>query len=126
MILDSCFLIDLLAVDEAAVAKLEELVADGVPLAVSAITVTEVRRGLTEENARTGFDDVMADVAVVPFGREEARLAANLHRRLDGDGRAIGAIDGMIAAAALERDGRLVTRNVTEFRRVDDLRVVPY
>lgn len=127
MILDSCFLVDLLAGDEAAVVKLDELVDTGASLEVSALSVTEVRRGLSEDDrTRVAFDDVLTDVAVVPFDRDAARRAADVHRRLDGDGRSIGAVDGMIAATALERDGRVLTRNVSEFRRVTDLRVVPY
>lgn len=127
MILDSCFLVDLLAGDDAAVVKLETLVEDGTSLELSTLTVTEVRRGLSEdERTRGAFDDVMTDVTVVPFDRDAALRAASIHRRLDDDGRSIGAVDGMIAATALERDRRVLTRNVSEFRRVTDLRVVPY
>lgn len=126
MILDSTFLIDLMANDAAAVAKLEELVADREPLAVSALTVTEVGTGLREESARDAFDDVLADVTVVAFDRDAARRAARIQRRLEADGQRIGAVDAMIAATALERDDGVVTRNVSEFRRVDGVRVAPY
>ena len=72
MIPNSTFLIDLVANDEGAVAKLEALVADGEPLAVSALTVTEVGTGLREESARDAFDEVLADVNVVAFDRGAA------------------------------------------------------
>lgn len=55
-----------------------------------------------------------------------ARRAADRLRNLDAGGTPIGAVDGMIAGTALERDGVVVTRNVSEFRRIDGLRVVPY
>lgn len=48
MILDSCFFVDLMASDEGGVAKLDELVADGQPLSVSTLSITEVERGLTD------------------------------------------------------------------------------
>lgn len=126
MILDSSFVVDLMASDENAVAKLNELVADAEPLAVSALTVTEVRRGLGTDRDRETFDDAMDDVSVVPFDRSEARRAADLLRRLDAEGAPIGAVDAMIGATALERNEKVLTRNVSEFDRIDGLRVVPY
>lgn len=126
MILDSIFLVDLMASDEGAVAKLNELVADTEPLAVSALTVTEVRRGLGTDSDRETFDDTMDDVTVVPFGRTEARRAADLLRRLDAEGTPVGAVDATISATALERNEKVLTRNVSEFDRVEGLRVVPY
>lgn len=126
MILDSSFLIDLMAGEEAAVAKLEELVTADEPLAVSALTVTEVGTGLRDDTARDAFDEVFSDVDVVPFDRDAARRAARIQRRLEANGRRIGAVDAMIAATALERDDGIVTRNVSEFRRVDGVRVAPY
>lgn len=125
MILDSCFLIDLMAGDERAVAKLDELVAESRPLAVSALSVTEVERGLTDDE-RTQFDAVVADVDVVAYDRAMARRAAGVLRALDADGSPIGAVDAMVATTALERDGAVVTRNVSEFRRVDGVRAIPY
>lgn len=126
MILDSSFVVDLMASDEGAVAKLNELVDDAEPLAVSALTVTEVRRGLANDPDRRAFDDAMDDVSVVPFDRSEARRAADLLRRLDAEGTPVGAVDAMIAATALERNEKVLTRNVSEFDRIDGLRVVPY
>lgn len=125
MILDSCFLIDLMAGDEAAVAKLDELVAERRPLSTSTLSVTEIERGLGPAKLEQ-FDAVVADVDVVPYDREMARRAASVLRVLDGQGETIGAVDAMMAATALERDGAVVTRNVAEFRRVEGVRVVPY
>lgn len=126
MISDSSFLIDLMAADPGAVAKLDELVEDAEALAVSALTVTEVRRGLGSDDAIAAFDDVTEDLSVVSFGEREARRAAELLRSLNDDGSPIGAVDAMIAATALEREGKVLTRNLSEFERVPGLRVVPY
>ena len=125
MILDSCFVVDLMTGDEAAVAKLDELVAEGRQLSVSTLSVTEVERGLTDRECEA-FDAVVRDVDVVAYDREMAHRAAGLLRSLDDDGAPVGAVDAMVAATALERDGVVVTRNVSEFRRVDGVRVVPY
>ena len=115
-----------MASDAGAVAKLNELVADAESLVVSALTVTEVRRVLANDGDLRAFDDAMDDVSVVPFDRQGARRAADLLRRLDHDGSPIGAVDAMIGATALERNEKVLTRNVSEFDRIDGLRVVPY
>ena len=126
MILDSCFLIDLMTKDERAVAKLDELVESATPMGVSTLTVTEVGSGLRDESERDEFDDTIDQMELIPFGRSESRRAARLQRRLQSDGQRVGAIDVMIAATALEQDRGVVTRNVSEFDRIDDVRVSPY
>jgi len=125
VILDSCFFIDLMGGDEAAVAKLDELVIDGRVLSVSSITVTEVERGMGDSR-RERFDGLLRDVDVVPYDLTTSRRGADLLRSLDDRGEPIGTLDAMVAATALERDGAVVTRNVSEFRRIDGVRVVPY
>ena len=125
MILDSCFFIDLMGGDEAAVAKLDELVIDGRVLSVSSITVTEVERGMGDSR-RERFDGLLRDVDVVPYDLTTSRRGADLLRSLNDRGEPIGTLDAMVAATALERDGAVVTRNVSEFRRIDGVRVVPY
>lgn len=126
MILDSCFLIDLMAGDERAVAKLDELVENATPMGVSTLTVTEVGSGLRNESERNEFDDILDRVESIPFGKSESRRAARLQRRLQSEGQRVGAIDVMIAATAVEQDRGVVTRNVSEFNRIDDVRVSPY
>jgi predicted nucleic acid-binding protein len=126
MILDSCFVIDLMDDGDAAVAKLDELVASGRLLSLSSLTVTEVGVGLNSPTARDRFDDVTDRMEVVPFDGSTARRAARIQRRLRGDGSQVGIVDAMIAATAAERDEPVVTRNFSEFRRIDDVRVSPY
>ena len=111
--------------DEAAVAKLDELVINGRVLSVSSITVTEVERGMGDSR-RERFDGLLRDVDVVPYDLTTSHRGADLLRSLDDRGEPIGTLDAMVAATALERDGAVVTRNVSEFRRIDGVRVVPY
>jgi predicted nucleic acid-binding protein len=126
VILDSCFLIDLMASDAGAVAKLDGLVEDNRRLSVATVSVTEVARGIADEERRAAFDDVLARLDVIPYDRNAAERAANILRSLDESGAPIGAVDAMVAATALSGDGIVVTRNVAEFRRVDGVRVEPY
>ena len=104
MILDSCFFIDLMASDEAAIVKLDELVTDGHALSVSTVSVTELERGLDAEG-RERFDALLRDVDIVPYDRTIARHGADLLQSFDRRGEPIGALDAMVAATALEHDG---------------------
>lgn len=124
MILDASFLIDLLAADPGAVAKLEEIADQH--LRVPTLAYTEVAIGIDPTN-ETGhrFDAIMEDIALVPYGREDAKRTVDIQRALTSEGSPIGAIDAMIAGTAIARDAAVVTRNVSEFRRTP-VRVSPY
>ena len=124
MILDANFLIDLLTEEPGAVAKLEEI-ADA-HLRVPTLAYTEVAIGI-DPASETGerFEEIMEDITIIPYGREEARRAVDIQRTLVNAGEQIGAIDAMIAGTAIARDATVVTRNVREFRRTP-VRVSPY
>lgn len=126
MLLDSCFLIDLMNSDKGAVAKLEELVERAEPLTVSALSVTEVGYGLRSEQEQADFDDILSRTDVVSFDSDDARRASRILRRTEKEGERVGKIDAMVGAIAVGRDEAVVTRNVSEFRRVDGVRVSPY
>lgn len=122
VLLDSCFFVDLFAEDDGAISKLDEF--DWRDASVSALTVTEVGRGL-DGTGRERFDSIVDRLDVLPYGLAEARRATREHRRLRRAGRQIGAIDVMIAATAIEANKTVVTRNVGEFRRTN-ASVTPY
>jgi predicted nucleic acid-binding protein len=126
VILDSCFLIDVMARDDAALAKREELRDDPRPICVSTPSITDVERGLDAEDRLRIFRSTVEDMSVVPFDHRTARTAADLLRTLDDRGEPIGTLDALVAATALVRGDPVVTRNVSEFDRVDGLAVSPY
>lgn len=126
MILDSCFLIDVLASDDGAVAKREEVLANSNPVAVAAPSITEVERGLGAGQTRQQFRSLIADLPVLAYDHRTARTAADVLGTLDDRGEPIGTLDAMVAATALSRDEPVLTRNVSEFDRVDGLTVSPY
>lgn len=124
MILDACFLIDLLAEDAGAVAKLDEI--NDELLVVPTLVYTEVAIGL-DPTTSTGqqFDDILDDIPLVPYDSEAARRAVDIQRDLAQNGEQIGAVDVMIAGIAVARDQPIVTRNASEFTRTP-VRVTPY
>lgn len=125
MILDSCFLIDLLEGDEEAILALDQYAKEHRSLAVSTLTVMEVAVGLSESSAET-FERTMDQLDSVPFELGMAHTAASLQRDLRASGNQIGTVDAMIAATALQGDGVVVTRNVDEFDRITGVSVESY
>lgn len=124
MILDTSFLIDLLAADDAAVAKLAEI--SDRQLTVPTLVYTEVGVGFDSETATEArFEEIMQQVTLVPYDDEAARRAVGIQRQLRQQGERIGAVDAMIAGTALVRDVPVVTRNVSEFARTP-AQVSPY
>lgn len=129
MIIDSTFLNDLVRGEAAATAKLETLVDDATPVAISPLTVYEVGIGLRGEATRhrPTYDAVLGEIDTAPFTRATAQQAVGIQQELLDRGERIGAVDVLIAATALAGDdGRVLTRNVDEFERVPGLSVERY
>lgn len=124
MILDATFLIDLLAGDAGAAAKLAEI--DNRPVSVPTLAYTEVAVGIDPEtdDGRT-FESVMDRLPLIAYEAAAARRAVDIQRQLIDRGERIGAVDAMIAGIAVARDEPIVTRNASEFARTP-ARVAPY
>ena len=59
----------------------------------------------------------------IPFGEKEARAAAEIRADLEKKGLPIGPIDILIGATALANRAILVTHNLKEFKRINNLEV---
>ncbi|HEX9158932.1 MAG TPA: PIN domain-containing protein [Rhizomicrobium sp.] len=95
-------------------------------LAISVVTELEVEYGLARapqlrKHVAAAMRALINATTVVPFEREDARVAAPLRASLAASGISIGAYDLLLAASALRRDLVLVTHNVREFARVGGL-----
>lgn len=93
-------------------------------LFVSAITLGELERGvikLPPSRRRNELTTWLAQVAlgfedrVLPFGRETARVWADMCARAEAKGRPLAAFDSIIAATALHQGLTVVTRNDRDF-----------
>lgn len=124
MILDASFLIDLMAEDAGAVAKLDEI--NDRLLVVPTLAYTEAGVGIDPDTAEgRRFDEIMDRMTLVAHDGEAARRAVDIQRQLLAQGNPVGAVDVMIAGIALARDEPIVTRNASEFARTP-ARVAPY
>jgi tRNA(fMet)-specific endonuclease VapC len=95
-------------------------------LAVSALTVMEVEYGLARDPARAQrirpvVEALLAQVAVIACGAEEARETGRIRAELARQGTPIGPFDSLIAGTALVHRLILVTSNTGEFSRVPRL-----
>jgi tRNA(fMet)-specific endonuclease VapC len=96
-------------------------------LAVSVITEMEVEYGLARNpdlapRVREAMQTLLNTISVLPFEREDARVAAQLRASLNSQGTPIiGAYDLLLAACALRRGLKIVTHNAREFIRVGGL-----
>ena len=95
-------------------------------LAISVITEMEVEYGLARNpglspRLREAMRTLLNTISVLPFEREDARVAAQLRASLNSQGTPVGAYDVLLAACALRRGLKIVTHNAREFARVGGL-----
>jgi tRNA(fMet)-specific endonuclease VapC len=95
-------------------------------LAVSVVTEMEVEYGLARNpglapRVREAMRLLLNTIPVLPFEREDARVAAQLRASLHSQGTPIGAYDLLLAASALRRGLKIVTHNAREFARIGGL-----
>ena len=93
--------------------------------AVSTVTVYELISGVHKCRApdaeRAKVELFLAPLHVVPFDHEAALQAAVVRARLERSGEKIGPYDVQLAGHALALRLTLVTHNLGEFGRVEDL-----
>jgi tRNA(fMet)-specific endonuclease VapC len=98
----------------------------GLPLAISAIVLYELRYGVAksahpQRNAQRIADFLTGVIDVLPFEPADAEEAGDIRAHLERRGTPIGPYDLLIAAQARRRSALLVTANAREFVRVPGL-----
>lgn len=94
-------------------------------VALPSIVVYELSVGVLKsgnpERRRKDLQELLAATAILPFGPQEAAVAAQIRHDLERAGMTIGPYDLLIAGAALSRGATLVSHNTNEFSRVQGL-----
>lgn len=91
--------------------------------ATTVITAFEIGSGARSEKQRKAVATLLEAMTVLPFGAEEAQVAAEIRKDLESEGQSIGMADSMIAATCITNDGVLLTRNRKHFERVKKLKL---
>ncbi len=122
-VLDSDVLIDLFAGREPAGTLIPNLLE--MDLAVTtAVTVYELYSGAARSSDRRDLEEFLATQIILPLDARSARQAGAVDLTLRSKGQPINPGDNLIAGICLAKGLALVTRNVSHFRRVPDLKVV--
>jgi tRNA(fMet)-specific endonuclease VapC len=111
--------------------RLGEQMRGGMPVALSAIALFEMRYGFAKSDRRTineGLLERFLDlgIEVLAFDSEDATHAGDIRANLESKGTPIGPYDCLIAAQARRRSATLVTANIREFARVPGLMVTSW
>lgn len=130
MILDTCFVVDLMDGDTDAVDRARALADGAIPEHLAAVTVFELHHGIWRrdysEAERERVTAVLDTKVVLPTDGAVMAEAGKLHARLENEGRPIGVFDTMIAATARVTDEPVLTRNDEHFERVEGVAVETY
>ncbi|HXN12689.1 MAG TPA: PIN domain-containing protein [Candidatus Acidoferrales bacterium] len=103
----------------------------GEPLALSAVTASELLYGLhwsrtlaQRERRDAYIEAILTQMAVLAFDLAVARVHSAVSAELDRTGRRVGAHDLMIAATAMAHDYRVATRDLRSFPKIQGLETV--
>ena len=96
-------------------------------LCISAITMAELEYGISKstrpEQNRQALMVLLSRISIVPFDENAAREYGRIRDDLTKKGTLIGANDLLIAAHACAMGVTLITNNVREFERVENLKI---
>jgi tRNA(fMet)-specific endonuclease VapC len=100
---------------------------DPASIGIPSIVLHELRYGMLRAGGgtrkREGLEAFLGSISVLPFDARSADAAAEARRELDRLGQQIGPFDILIAGTALAHGAILVTHNVGEFGRIQNLRI---
>jgi tRNA(fMet)-specific endonuclease VapC len=91
--------------------------------ATTAITAFELRSGARTKAHQQAVEALLEAMTILPFGNDEARIAADIRLAVESIGQPIGMADYLIAAVCIAADGVLLTRNRKHFERIKGLRL---
>ena len=123
-LLDTCVISDFIKGEVSTKVRLKQT--PPVDIAVSVITVMELRYGLAlnpqrAQKVEPAISSFLSSVTILPFSTVEAEQAAQIRAALKSQGQPIGAYDVLIAATALQHNLLMITANQREFDRVPGL-----
>lgn len=129
-VLDTCFVIDFLRGDPAAM-RLMTLLQQGTrPLGITSHTEFELYAGIGRSRRpdaeKQRVEEFLAELVRFPFTPEAARTAGLMEAKLSAEGRAPPILDLLIGRTALHSGEPIVTRDGRPFQAIPGLEVLVY
>lgn len=122
LLLDTSILIDHFRKVNRGNSRLSELMQEGMPLAVSVVTVYEFCLGVPA-GTDSNWDSFFANVTIFPLTEKIAHCAVELQLQLKRKSQQLDCTDIFIAATAVTHGLQLETLNHKHFPRIDALDV---
>ena len=125
-LLDSCTMSDFMKGEVTTVKKLKSLSPS--LIYISTITQVEIKYGLLRKFDNSHkyfklFEDFLKAVTLLPLDSAAANCSAEIMMELNRKGTPIGGYDILIGGTALASGLTLVTSNVKEFKRINNLNI---
>jgi tRNA(fMet)-specific endonuclease VapC len=125
-LLDTCVISDFIKGEVGTTARFKQT--PPIDIAISAITVMELRYGLAlnpqrVQKVKPAIASFLDSVTILPFSNGEAEQAAQIRAALKSRGQPIGAYDILIAATALNHNLIMITANQRELERIIGLQI---
>lgn len=96
-------------------------------ICISSITIAELQFGVYNsqkvEKNRISLTEFLAPFEILHFDDNDAEQFGKIRAYLKMEGNVIGPYDMLIAAQAISKDLILVTNNMSEFKRIKDLKI---
>ena len=131
MILDTSYLIDLLrGKNENVIKKANELDNRFTIKSISSVSVMELWRGalqnLDSAAEKKKVNELINSLNILSFTSEVAKKAGEIEAELIKNGNMVDLEDIMIAATAMTRNEKVLTRNIQHFSRISGLALESY
>jgi tRNA(fMet)-specific endonuclease VapC len=95
-------------------------------IAIPAVVIFELQTGIAKSSSQRKrtqqLNVLMSTVKVLPFSIKEAQASAAIRAQLENEGTPIGPYDVLIAGTAVANQGTLVSHNLSEFKRIKNLK----
>lgn len=130
MIVDTCFIIDIMNNDESALASLDRLEHGAEPIILTSLNVFELYSGIAQskvpEKEKEKVEAILDTQTVISFEEDDAKKGGYIYGLLQKKGDTIDIMDCMLAGIAKSRIEPILTRNIRHFKKVPGLMVNSY
>jgi tRNA(fMet)-specific endonuclease VapC len=96
-------------------------------ISIPSIVIFELEVGIaksTSPQKRTKqLHEILSFVNIISFGEKEAKVSAGIRANLEKKGTPIGQYDLLIGGTTIANQAILVTRNISEFERIEKLQI---